>query len=373
MYWESQREMGVLKSLTEEYCGVSKREEDRLVLMPRKREDIDIIDEYSRLTEEQKELLQNGASLDFCLDDYTSLANVLNKMGVKVRICKGIKWFYDSHSRDYIDEFELYWRRKLGQRLDLLEPILERLKEERDWLEAYTIRGRYLRKEKIIELYPDEMKAEPNGIKFFEYLLLTTFVHEAMHAYFDRTDSSEKHSDYTYARFVEEPMAEFGMLLWLKETMMPDALQKWAYNDVAVRRSCYRYGATLFDQYCDWNTALRNYLEKYKYRISKYAMLDLDKSGKHVALPCPDIKIGKMAKREFTARIPYFSRDILYKLQDKDYCKKEFDLNYPVLSNKLTKTSRKNRYYADPVDGYYICSEWYERYREQLEVWLLRH
>lgn len=353
--------------MTDEYFGETKRDEECLILMPRVRENIVIEDKYDMLTKAQNELLQNGASLDFCLDDYTSLANVLNTMGVKVRICKGIKWFYDFHPRDYFDEFELYWRKELGEQHEKLKPIMERLKEERDWVKAYTIRGRYLRKEKIIELYPDEMKAEPDGKKFFEYLLLSTFAHEAMHAYFDRP----KHSDYTYARFVEEPMAEFGRLLWLKKTRMPDALQKWAYDDVAKWNSCYRYGTNLFDQYCAWNTSLRSYLETYKYRISKYAMLDVDKTGMHVALPCPDIPIGEMAKKEFTKIMPLLSSSMLDKLQDKDYCKEEFDIDYPVLSRERIRTSNRYRYYAEPVDGYYICSEWYERFRERLEIWLL--
>ena len=279
--------MGVLITLTDEYFGVSKREEDCLVLTPREREDITILDEDRPLTTYLSELLQNGASLDFYLGDYISLANMLNTLGVKLRICKGIKWFYDFHSRDFLDEIEEYWRRKLSQRLDLLEPILKRLEYERKWMSAYTIRGRYLPEEKIIELYPDEMEDEWEKYENpVDYLLLTTFVHEAMHAYFDRPG----HSSFAYAYFVEEPMAEFGMLLYLKETGVPEALQKWAYEDVAKKRCCYRYGTTLFNQYCDWNISLRSYLEAYKYGISEYEMLDVDKSGERVALPFPTCK-----------------------------------------------------------------------------------
>lgn len=234
-------------------------------------------------------------------------------------------------------------------------------------MSAYTIRGRYLPDKKIIELYPDEMKDEPNGKKYLDYLLLTTFVHEAMHAYFDRP----KHSDFPYAYFVEEPMAEFGMLLFLKETKMPGALQSWAYSDVSRMDCCYRFGANLFDQYYAWNISLRDYLEAYKYGISKYEMLDVDIIEKVVALPYPDYeKIGQLAKREFTKRIPLFSSDILNKLQDADYCKNEFGIKYPVLSRRRVP---QNRYYKDDVNGYYICKEWYESYREKTEDWLSRH
>ena len=371
MYRGLHRKMGILKGLTDEYFGEIKREEDYLVLKPSKKEDITIIDEDKLLTPYLYDILQNGASLDFRMGGYSSLANMLNTLGVNVHICKGIKWFYDFHLDDFFDGFEKYWRMKLSQRHDLLEPILNRLEEERGWMTAYTIRGRYLPKERIIELYPEEMKAEmkaePDGKKYLDYLLLTTFVHEAMHAYFDRPE----HSDFPYAYFVEEPMAEFGMLLFLKETKMPDALKKWAYNDVSGMRCCYRFGATLFDQYCDWNISLRDYLEAYKYGISKYEMLDVDICKKLVALPYPDYeKIGQLAKREFTRKIPTFTIDVLLDLQDATYCKKEFNIKYPILSKSRDP---QNRYYKDHVNGYYICKEWYESYREKLEDWLSRH
>ena len=87
MYRQSHMIMGVIKSMTDEYFGETKRDEERLVLTPRVREDIVIEDKHDILTNDQNELLQNGASLDFCLGDYASLANMLNALGVKVRIC----------------------------------------------------------------------------------------------------------------------------------------------------------------------------------------------------------------------------------------------------------------------------------------------
>ena len=115
-------------------------------------------------------------------------------------------------------------------------------------------------------------------------MLVATLFHEAMHVNFDR----HGHSSFPYAYFVEEPMAEFGMLLLLKETEMPDVLQQWAHTDVTGKQNCYCFGATLFDQYCGWNKSLRSYLEAYKYGISEYEMLDVDKNGGYVALPFPE-------------------------------------------------------------------------------------
>lgn len=275
--------MGVLDKLTKEYFGDTIREEELVVLSPVKREIITIIDKYKLLSASHTNLLHDGASMFFKLGAFTSIYDLLKSMGVKVRICKGIPLFFSYIDDKFIDEAIEYWRMRLGNS-DLLWKIIEELERERRWMKVTTIRGRYLRKEKIIELYPEEMLSEPNGKKYFSYLLLSTFVHEAMHAYFDRPG----HNHHPYAYFVEEPMAEFGMLLYLDEAVHNPALQKWAYHDTSSRRSCYRYGATLFDQYHAWNNSLRDHLEAYKYGIGKYAMLDVDASGTHVALPLPD-------------------------------------------------------------------------------------
>ena len=73
-------------------------------------------------------------------------------------------------------------------------------------------------------------------------------------------------------------------------TYLSELLQNGASEDVAKKRCCYRYGATLFDQYCDWNKSLRSHLEAYKYGLSEHEMLEVDSSGKQVALPYPDYK-----------------------------------------------------------------------------------
>ena len=57
------------------------------------------------------------------------------------------------------------------------------------------------------------MKDEYGGQTMKE-LLASTLAHEAMHAYFDR----QGHDRFPYVIRVEEPLAEFGMLLYLHET-----------------------------------------------------------------------------------------------------------------------------------------------------------
>ena len=275
--------MGVIDKLTKEYFGDTTREEDLAVLIPAKREKITIIDEDKLLSEDHTNLLHDGASMFFKLGVFSSIYDVLKSIGVKVRICKGIPLFFSYFDDKFIDEAIEYWRMRLGNS-NLLRKIIEELERERQWMKVTTIRGRYLREEKIIELFPEEMLSEPDGKKYFSYLLLSTFVHEAMHAYFDRPG----HNHHPYAYLVEEPMAEFGMLIYLDEAVHDAALQKWAYDDTRSIGGCYRFGATLYDQYCAWNYSLRDHLEAYKYGISKYQMLDVDASGTHVALPLPD-------------------------------------------------------------------------------------
>lgn len=296
MYRESTTNMGALKRITDEYFGKLLRKEDWLVLLPRKEEDIDIIDDYDLLNKCLSEdmsgylrrILQEVVSLDFTFGGYTSLADVLNSLNVKVHICEGIKEYNSSDKYEFVEKAKKHWEQEFFDRPDLLNSMLERITKENAWINSARIRGRYLPEENVIELYPEEMMEEAGMRRGrIDYLILTTLVHETMHAYFDRPDNSK----FPYAYFVEEPMAEFGMLLFFKETAQEacnyQSLRQWAYDDVKEKSSCYRYGVSLIDQYCDWNKSLRRYLEAYKYGISEFGMLDIDIDEKHVALPYP--------------------------------------------------------------------------------------
>ena len=75
--------------------------------------------------------------------------------------------------------------------------------------------------------------------------------------------------------------------------------------------------------------------------------------------------VGQFAKNGFSNRIPHMSFNVLNDLQDIQYCKNTFGIAFPVLSR--TKTIR---YYAESINGYYICSQWYERHRDKLQQWL---
>lgn len=244
-------------------------------------------------------------------------------------------------------------------------------------------------------------------------LMAQVLLHEYFHSFYYHVGVAARDR----ISCIEEPMAEYGSLVVLdsvKSSGMPKAKEAgealtYAYKFVKAKQKCtgttaaYGFGAYIFDSHKDdyfWlipryanlsrllkgsDPKVKEYkylvypvyplsLEEYAYKLLRdFVFIRPSAKRRTPASSSPDIKIGKLARREFTARIPYFSSDLLAKLQDLDYCKKEFGLNFPVLSKKLIKTSGKLRYYADSVDGYYICSEWYERSRERLEVWLSNH
>ncbi|MCQ2254922.1 MAG: hypothetical protein MJZ29_05440 [Bacteroidaceae bacterium] len=238
-----------------------------------------IIDDKNLLTDEQKELLLNSASPEFKLGGYKSLADILNNLGVTVHILPGIV----ERSTACLDAAKEFWEKKLKSQKEseIARRNLEVISAELQAVSCEYLRGCYIHEQKKILLYPEEMKTEYDGERMNE-LLVSTLAHETMHAYFSRPH----HDCFPYAYFVEEPLAEFGMLLYLQETRMPDILD-WAKKDVAKKRSCYRYGATLFKQYCMWNPFLRKYLEEYKYNINEYEMLDVAAGESAIGLPYP--------------------------------------------------------------------------------------
>lgn len=311
-----------------------------------------LIDENGLLNTEQKNALYENAALGFKLDTFNSLADILEQQGVEVHICKGIPERSEKLSEDYLDEAEMYWRSKLQSKIDPERVKAERaigaIKGESDYIKKTKLRGCYFPKRKIIELYPEEMATEYKGKRMNE-LLVSTLAHEVMHAYFDRAG----HDYYPNAYFVEEPLAEFGMLLFLRETGLFDILA-WAEEDVASKPSCYHYGAVLYDQYMNWNPFLRRYLEEYKYNINKYEMLDVASDETAVGLPCPisvvpcgvSTATTTMATTSSTGRFNFDSESKIHKANGSVYFSTAnikndtaFQLSYPNTSQirfKLT-------------------------------------
>ena len=173
-----------------------------------------IQDRHSLLSKEEILLLQACLLLPFKLGSYESLDDILNYLGVKVIV-------------------------EPGKPKRTIPPELQP-EDIEGWL-AMKLRGLYCPDEKVIKLFPENMKEEYDG-KCMKELLVSTLAHETMHAYFDRPQREV----YPYVLSVEEPMAEFGMLVFLYENRL---FYYWAKKDVCSKKTVYRYGYALMSQH----------------------------------------------------------------------------------------------------------------------------
>lgn len=254
------------------------RKEDKMPPFPKPKKllNMTIFDEKNLLTPEQKALLLNSASLEFKLGGYTSLADILYMLDVTVHVVPGIV----KRSTKYLDAAREYWEKKLKSQneSEIACRNLQTINAELEAVSCECLRGCYIHEQKKILLFPEEMEKEKkyDGKRMNE-LLVSTLAHETMHAYFNRTG----HDSFPYVYFVEEPLAEFGMLVFLKETGIP--YLDWAHGDVKDKKTCYHYGASLYDTYNGGDRSLRDYLEEYKIYIDEFYIPDV--VGESTSLP----------------------------------------------------------------------------------------
>lgn len=70
------------------------------------------------------------------------------------------------------------------------------------------------------------------------------------------------------------------------------------------------------------------------------------------------------------------SKEELQNLENKDYCKEIFNLNYPLLSRDRfahAEDRKHPRYYAETgffVKEYYLCNHWFENCEKKFTEWL---
>ena len=246
---------------------------------------MNIIDQNALLTSEQKDLLRENANKAYSFGGFISLDDIVRRLKVDVIIEPG------TPIRSVDDYYEMaidYWRKvynQLAERARLDESLwnecqkaerkLGRLYSERQAHSSMILLGLYDSQKNVIKLFPEAMEqANPNTMNKY---LVSTFAHEVMHAYFNRPG----HDKYPYAMFVEEPLAEFGMLLYLHETH--SKYYDWAHDNVSNKRCCYGYGANIMDQYLGGDISLRKILEEYKILIEEYEMID--NSNGRISLP----------------------------------------------------------------------------------------
>lgn len=226
------------------------------------------------LTQSQIAILQNCAAQQFSFGKFRSLDDILTNLKVKVVVEPGV--YYDEHLVQDLENTLSYWKNyakeaelhetNRDEYLNAIENV-SIISKEIEILRNLPLRGLYEASNKIIRLFPEEMACEYNGQRMNE-LLKSTLVHETMHAYFNRP----RRGKMPYVYFVEEPLAEFGMLIYMKEKMPHD--YQWAYNDVNGKQTCYRYGANLMNNYLKEGnpSPTRTYLEEYKIKLDAYTM-----------------------------------------------------------------------------------------------------
>ncbi len=237
---------------------------------------MNIKDEIFPLTSAQKSLLEKSARAPFKFGGFASLDDILTKLKVDVHIEPGKP---TRSVDDYYEKAGKYWRKvykqiaeraredkSLWNECQKAEIKLGKLNSERKAHSQMSLLGLYDNQKNTIKLFPEAMVAA-DANKMDEYLV-STLAHEVMHAYFNRPE----HEKYPYAMFVEEPLAEFGMLLYLHETK--SQYYDWAHDNVSSKNCCYRYGANILDQYLGGDKSLKTYLEEYKIPIGEYQMPD---------------------------------------------------------------------------------------------------
>ena len=267
------------------------------------------------LVSEWQNLITAFAKRPFNFGGYSSIDDILDKLGVNVILESGIvsergvpKELKDAE-KFWEEEYRKLWEENSGANNDKIRK--DRQIAEINWgmarqsiyfWEKMPLRGCYIPDENVIKLYPDEMKGEYDG-KRMEELIVSTLAHEVMHAYFNRPG----HNNYPYAVLVEEPLAEFGMLLNLKETNC--VFDDWAKADVASKNTCYRYGANLMDQHLSagQSSSLRNYLEAYKIMLPAYSVLEINNGI--VSLPPSQMQINIPISGSPTTILPHW-RDV---------------------------------------------------------------
>ena len=112
------------------------------------------------LTKEETLLLQACTLLPFKIGRFSSIDDLLSELGVCIQIAPGIKCHVVPS--ELLQEKD-YWKKELKKwkegspEYNEIRDIQEKIKNEISAWEAFPIRGEYLREDKIIKLYHEEM------------------------------------------------------------------------------------------------------------------------------------------------------------------------------------------------------------------------
>lgn len=131
--------MSIWSDIEDRGAGESVRKEDEL------------------LTKEETLLLQACTLLPFKIGSFSSIDDLLGKLGVCIQIAPGIEYHKVPsellEERNYWEKERKKWKEDSPEYNEIRD-ILEKIGDEiRAW-QAFPIRGEYLREDKIIKLYP---------------------------------------------------------------------------------------------------------------------------------------------------------------------------------------------------------------------------
>lgn len=257
---------------------------------------MEIVSNSALLEAEEENMLRHYAAQPFALGGYDSLDDIVTSLEIKVVVKEGLcdNWVPDElvdarnlwecigngledevkDLRKYNAKKHRFWHARAEQK---------RIDEEINLWQEMERMGYYDAEKNQIALFPemvDAVTAEnefrsivpynnfcDEKVKYNSFYrsawaerMLTAFVRAVMHAYFSRYG----HANAPYLPFIEEPLAEFGVLLYLKETH--SVFYHWAYADIKEMSTCHRYGINIMEQYKDYKkrNAIFDFFEHYR-------------------------------------------------------------------------------------------------------------
>lgn len=117
--------------------------------------------------------------------------------------------------------------------------------------------------------------------------------------------------------------------------------------------------------------------------INNLSLIDNDKSKSYIGEISVDFKRKENeTTQKYIKRVLYnlfrenkISKHEIENLHNKEYCKKTFGINYPLLFNSRQESFLGNGYrsWSDTIYNYYVCSQWNDKiYRDMYEDYIVK-
>lgn len=227
------------------------------------------------LTESEFKSLESAYYSDFPFSGYDKFSDFHEDKEIKIVISE------DRLYRDYLSTDKDLNRlfEELKKWLNIFEETdqIDKLKEaeailkELESLEHFIVLGEYKSETNEVVLYITNIKdavTQVGSLSSSAMLLSIVYVHEMMHAYFDREYEQKR---IPYIINVEEPLAEAGVLFFA-ESNYHQADFADIKDYIAKGVSPYRLGVKLYDDYRD---KTKQIIESYKHQVGAAEVYNL--------------------------------------------------------------------------------------------------